>query len=53
MSQNTEMQAENKLSQEVLVEVKNLKQYFKLGHGKVVKAVDDVSFKIHKGETFG
>ena len=57
MSQNIEKQAENtvenKLSQEVLVEVKNLKQYFKLGRGKVVKAVDDVSFKIHKGETFG
>lgn len=40
-------------SGEVLVEVKNLKQYFKLGRGKIVKAVDDVSFKIHKGETFG
>lgn len=57
MSQNIEKQAENtaenKLSQEILVEVKNLKQYFKLGRGKVVKAVDDVSFKIHKGETFG
>jgi oligopeptide transport system ATP-binding protein len=38
---------------EVLVEVKNLKQYFKLGRNGVVKAVDDISFKIYKGETFG
>lgn len=38
---------------EVLLEVKNLKQYFKLGHSGTVKAVDDVSFKIYKGETFG
>lgn len=38
---------------EVLVEVKNLKQYFKLGRKKIVKAVDDVSFKIYRGETFG
>ncbi|GKX28120.1 peptide ABC transporter ATP-binding protein [Vallitalea longa] len=38
---------------EVLVEIQNLKQYFKLGRKSVVKAVDDVSFKIYKGETFG
>ncbi len=38
---------------EVLVEVKNLKQYFKLGRKGVVKAVDDISFQIYKGETFG
>jgi len=38
---------------EVLIEVKNLKQYFKLGRDGVVKAVDDISFKIYKGETFG
>lgn len=39
-----------------LLEVKNLKQYFTSGVGKkkvVVKAVDDVSFNIYKGETFG
>lgn len=38
---------------EVLIEVKNLKQYFRLGRNGVVKAVDDISFKIYKGETFG
>jgi oligopeptide transport system ATP-binding protein len=39
-----------------VLEVKNLKQYFKVGHGKdkmVVKAVDDVSFDIFEGEVFG
>ncbi|MDG0874712.1 ATP-binding cassette domain-containing protein [Paenibacillus thiaminolyticus] len=39
-----------------VLEVKNLKQYFTSGFGRrktVLKAVDDVSFTIHKGETFG
>lgn len=39
-----------------VLEVKNLKQYFYSGYGKnksVVKAVDDVSFEIFRGETFG
>ncbi|OJV64338.1 MAG: peptide ABC transporter ATP-binding protein [Clostridiales bacterium 38-18] len=38
---------------EVLLEVKNLKQYFKMNRHFTVKAVDDVSFKVYKGETFG
>lgn len=41
----------------VLVEVQNLKQYFPVGGSlfktKYVKAVDDVSFYIKKGETLG
>lgn len=40
-----------------LLEVKNLKQYFKVKDGlfktKSIKAVDDVSFFIKKGETLG
>lgn len=39
-----------------ILEVKNLKQHFKSGKGLkklVVKAVDDISFCIEKGETFG
>ena len=40
-----------------LVEVKNLKEYFDINMGffrsKPLKAVDDVSFTIHKGETLG
>ena len=38
---------------EVLLEVKNLKQYFKINHQTTVKAIDDISFQIYKGETFG
>ncbi len=44
---------------EVLVEVKNLAKYFNLENDffgrptTVLKAVDDVSFEIHKGEAFG
>ncbi|GGE32074.1 putative oligopeptide transport ATP-binding protein YkfD [Pullulanibacillus camelliae] len=36
-----------------LVEVKHLKKYFDMGKGKQLKAVDDVSFHILRGETFG
>ncbi len=37
---------------EVLIEVKGLKKYFPI-KDKTLKAVDDVSFKIYKGETLG
>ncbi|WP_019241284.1 MULTISPECIES: ABC transporter ATP-binding protein [Bacillus] len=37
----------------VLLEVKNLKQYFNAGKLNMVKAVDDVSFFIYEGETLG
>ena len=46
--------------EEVLVDVKNLKMYFPITEGALVprvvahvKAVDDVSFKVFKGETLG
>ncbi|WP_338472166.1 ATP-binding cassette domain-containing protein [Niallia sp. XMNu-256] len=38
---------------EKLVEIKNLKQYFNVGRSNMVKAVDDVTFDIYKGETLG
>ncbi len=37
---------------EKLVEVKNLSKYFNVSGGKL-KAVDNISFDIYKGETFG
>ena len=37
----------------VILEVNNLKKYFPVGGGKVVKAVDDVSFKLYEEETLG
>ncbi|WPC44502.1 oligopeptide/dipeptide ABC transporter ATP-binding protein [Clostridium sp. JS66] len=38
---------------ENIIEIKNLKKYFNVGKGAVLKAVDDVSFNIKKGETLG
>lgn len=44
-------------NKKILVEVRNLKQYFSiynhLGEKSYVKAVDDVTFNIYKGETVG
>ncbi|EHQ63513.1 ABC transporter ATP-binding protein [Paenibacillus dendritiformis] len=36
-----------------LLEVRSLKQYFDLGKGNVIKAVNDISFHIREGETLG
>ena len=36
---------------EPLVQVKNLSKYFNVGHKAVLKAVEDVTFDIYKGET--
>ncbi|WP_312095489.1 ATP-binding cassette domain-containing protein [Niallia sp.] len=38
---------------EKLLEIKNLKQHFNVGTPNIVKAVDDISFDIYKGETLG
>lgn len=38
---------------EKLLQIKNLKQYFNVGKPNMVKAVDNVSFDIYKGETLG
>ena len=45
-------EARRMIEKEVVLEVKNLKKYFPASHKRVLKAVDDVSFTIHKGETF-
>jgi len=36
-----------------LIEVKNLKKYFTVGSGAILKAVDNISFAIKEGETLG
>lgn len=49
----------DKSTNEILIEVKNLKKYFEgktsflSKNKKILKAVDDVSFEIRKGETLG
>ena len=40
------------MEKEVLLSVRNLQQYFKMGK-RELKAVDNVSFDIYKGEVFG
>ncbi len=37
----------------ILVQVEHLSKHFKVGQKKILKAVDDVTFNIYKGETFG
>ncbi|SCX82787.1 ABC transporter ATP-binding protein [Alkaliphilus peptidifermentans] len=41
------------MSKEKLVEIINLKKYFHVGRNEVLKAVDDVTFEIRRGETLG
>ena len=41
------------MHKEVLVDVKNLTHQFHLTKKAVIRAVDHVSFQIHKGEIFG
>ena len=41
------------MNKEVILEVESLKQHFQIDRKNVVKAVDGVSFKIYRGETFG
>lgn len=38
---------------EIVLSVQHLKKYFNVGKGSVLKAVDDISFDIYKGETLG
>ncbi|WP_339250391.1 ATP-binding cassette domain-containing protein [Sporosarcina sp. FSL W8-0480] len=38
---------------EKLLEVRNLKQYFNAGKPSEVRAIDNISFDIYRGETFG
>ncbi|QCR30790.1 ABC transporter ATP-binding protein [Lysinibacillus sp. SGAir0095] len=40
-------------SSKPLLEIKSLKKHFNLGHGDILKAVDDLSFAIYPGETLG
>ncbi|MEC0091907.1 ABC transporter ATP-binding protein [Paenibacillus macquariensis] len=41
------------MSQQPLIQVNGLKKYFNVGKGKILKAVDDISFSIREGETLG
>lgn len=47
------MATNNATTRKKLIEVKHLKQYFNAGKANEVKAIDDISFDIYEGETFG
>ena len=41
------------MSEKTLLEVEGLKKYFQVGKDQTLKAVDDISFQIKKGQTLG
>lgn len=41
------------MNNEIILSVKDLKQYFKINNSFTVKAVDNISFEVKKGEIFG
>lgn len=41
------------MNSETIIDVRNLKQYFYINKNFTIKAVDDVSFQVNKGEIFG
>jgi len=57
MRKAVQIMSDNIKTEQPLIQVKNLKQYFDINMGwfknKPLKAVDDVSFNINKGETLG
>lgn len=46
-------QADQKEREKILLDVRHLSHAFSISKGKVLQAVDDVSFQIRKGEIFG
>ena len=38
---------------DIILDVQGLKKYFRVGRGLVLKAVDDLTFKVKRGETMG
>lgn len=42
-----------KKSEQPILQIRNMKKHFNLGNGKILKAVDNFSIEIKRGETFG
>ncbi|NOU68142.1 ATP-binding cassette domain-containing protein [Paenibacillus sp. LMG 31461] len=40
-------------SEQPILQIRNMKKHFNLGNGKILKAVDNFSIEIKRGETFG
>ena len=41
------------MDKKIIFEVKDLCKYYPAGHGKMLTAVDHVSFEVYEGETLG
>lgn len=41
------------MDREKILEIKNLSQYFKIDRNNIIKAVDNISFSLYKGEILG
>ncbi|HEY4600816.1 MAG TPA: oligopeptide/dipeptide ABC transporter ATP-binding protein [Cerasibacillus sp.] len=41
------------IHREKILQVNHVKKYFPMDRGKLLKAVDDITFHVYKGETFG
>ena len=41
------------MGKDIILQTENLKKYFRIRRGKVVKAVDDVSIEVERGKTLG
>ena len=53
MKQNADVKKQQTVQPDVLLEVKDLKTYFYMPSGAVVKAVDGVNFTVKKGSVLG
>lgn len=42
-----------KKTEKPILQIRNMKKHFNLGNGKILKAVDNFSIEIQRGETFG
>ena len=41
------------MGKDIILQTENLKKYFRIRRGRVVKAVDDVSIEVERGKTLG
>jgi oligopeptide transport system ATP-binding protein len=53
MSSHTRQEVTNPTNGDALLEVRDLKTYYKLGKGREIRAVENLSFKLDCGDTLG
>jgi len=53
MNQDVELKKSYNYDQDIILQVKGLRTYFKTGSSKIVKAVEGVDFSLHQGKVLG